>query len=355
MQCRTWVCDAIKTIEQDFQRSADTHLLKLNIPKLKNIHLYFKDESIHPTGSLKHRLARSLFLHGICNGKITANTTVIEASSGSTAVSEAYFARLLNLKFIAVMPKSTSVEKIEQIKFYGGECFMVDDHREIYSQAESLAKKLNGHYMDQFTFAEQATDWRGNNNIADSIFEQMAKEDFPDPSWIVVGAGTGGTSATIGRYIRYLSKTTKLCVVDPENSVFFDYYKTADKTLCSEQASGIEGIGRPRVEPSFIASVIDEMIRVPNAASIAGVHFLEKLLGKKYGGSTGTNLFGMINLAHQMYKNKQQGSIVGLMCDNGDRYLQTYYNPDWLKLKGYDINQWYKVYEKFYDTLSWLK
>lgn len=67
---------------------------------------------------------------------------------------------------------------------------------------ETLARELNGHYMDQFTFAERATDWRGNNNIADSIFRQMSHEPHPQPSWIVMSAGTGGTSATIGRYIR---------------------------------------------------------------------------------------------------------------------------------------------------------
>ncbi|HAN90425.1 MAG TPA: cysteine synthase, partial [Erythrobacter sp.] len=66
-----------------------------------DIAIYLKDESSHPTGSLKHRLARSLFLYGLCNGWICENTPVVEASSGSTAVSEAYFARMLGLRFIA--------------------------------------------------------------------------------------------------------------------------------------------------------------------------------------------------------------------------------------------------------------
>ncbi len=62
----------------------------------------------HPTGSLKHRLARSLFLYGLCNGWIRPSRPVIEASSGSTAVSEAYFAQLIGVPFIAVMPRTTS-------------------------------------------------------------------------------------------------------------------------------------------------------------------------------------------------------------------------------------------------------
>ena len=92
-----WTSQAIAIIEADFRRSADTHLLKVELPAIANIDLYLKDESTHPTGSLKHRLARSLFLYGLCNGLIARDTTIIESSSGSTAVSEAYFAKLLGL------------------------------------------------------------------------------------------------------------------------------------------------------------------------------------------------------------------------------------------------------------------
>jgi cysteine synthase A len=84
---RDWVDNAIRLIEADAQRSADTHLLRYPLPAEWEIDLYVKDESTHITGSLKHRLARSLFLYGLCNGSIGENTPIIEASSGSTAVS----------------------------------------------------------------------------------------------------------------------------------------------------------------------------------------------------------------------------------------------------------------------------
>lgn len=140
----------------------------------------------NPTGSLKHRLARSLFLYGLCNGWINKDTTIIESSSGSTAISEAYFARLLGLRFIAVVPKTTAKKKIEQIQFYGGEAHFVERSDEIYAESRRLAEELNGHYMDQFTYAERATDWRSNNNIANSIFSQMTYERYPVPRWIVM-------------------------------------------------------------------------------------------------------------------------------------------------------------------------
>ena len=66
----TWITESINKITADYHRSADTHLFRLEIPQLKGVDLYLKDESTHPTGSLKHRLARSLFMYALCNGKM---------------------------------------------------------------------------------------------------------------------------------------------------------------------------------------------------------------------------------------------------------------------------------------------
>lgn len=337
---REWTCHAIDKINADFNRSSDTHLIKLDLPFFKGIDLYLKDESTHPTGSLKHRLARSLFLYGICNGKINENTPIIEASSGSTAISEAYFARLLGLRFIAVVPQTTVQEKIELIDFYGGECVKVKNS-EIYAESERLVRDLGGYYMDQFTYAERATDWRSNNNIAESIFKQMQLEANPIPDWIVVGAGTGGTSATIGRYIRYnpeLFCKTKLCVADVENSVFYPYYQHRDESITATVGSRIEGIGRPRVEPSFNPDVIDDMCLIPDAASIATIHWLEGIIGRKVGASTGTNIYAAFQLMQKMADKGQTGSVVTLLCDSGERYLATYYNSEWLNKNEIDID-----------------
>ena len=348
MTTRIWTNRAIDRIEADFRRSADTHLLKVDLPAAINAHLYLKDESTHPTGSLKHRLARSLFLYGLANGWITENKPVIESSSGSTAVSEAYFARLLGLPFYAVMPKGTSKSKIDQIEFYGGICHFVTKY-DVYREARELAVQLNGHYMDQFTYAERATDWRGNNNVAESIFRQLEQEPKPEPDWIVVSAGTGGTSATIGRYIRYKKYSTKLCVADPDNSVFFDYFVSGNSDLTIDSPSKIEGIGRPRVEPSFIKTVVDAMIKVPDAASIAMVQYLERILNRRVGGSTGTNMFAALQLLSGTPVTETPTTILSMICDSGDRYMDTYYNPSWLQKNNLNIEPFIDQISHFFD------
>ena len=348
-----WVREAVRRIERDYQRSADTHLVLVDMPAFPRLRLYLKDEATHPTGSLKHRLARSLFLYGLCNGWIREGTTIVEASSGSTAVSEAYFARMLGLPFVAVMPRGTSPAKVAQIEFYGGRCHPVERADGVYAEAERLARELAGHYMDQVTYAERATDWRGNNNIAESIYAQMRAEPYPEPHWIVVGAGTGGTSATIGRYIRYHGNATRLAVVDPERSVFLDYWRTGDASLRSAEGSDVEGIGRPRVEPSFVPGVVDRMLRVPNAASYAAMRVLERRVGRSYGGSTGTNFCGAIEIACEMAADGVEGSIVTLACDAGDRYLDTYRDDRWLAQHGYDIAPQVERLERACATGIW--
>jgi cysteine synthase A len=347
---RSWVSTAIKIIEADFNRSSDTHLLRVPLPGAPGIALYIKDESTHPTGSLKHRLARSLFLYGLCNGWIGPDTTVVEASSGSTAVSEAYFARMLGLRFIAVMPRSTSAEKIAAITFYGGECHFVDSAAEMYAESAHLADALGGHYMDQFTYAERATDWRGNNNIAESIFGQMAHEKHPVPAWIVVGAGTGGTSATLGRYIRYRRLPTRLCLADPEASVFHRHF--ADRRICtlSEPPSVIEGIGRPRCEPSFVPELIDRACAVPDAASLAAARVLSRRIGRSCGGSTGTNMWALAQIISEMVERGEQGSMATLLCDSGERYRSTHLNDSWLQERRIDLRREEEALERFFET-----
>ena len=349
---REWADNAIRTIRAENNRSADTHLYAVPLPEQWGIQLYLKDESTHRSGSLKHRLARSLFLFGLVNGWIREDTTIVEASSGSTAVSEAYFARLLGLPFIAVMARTTSQEKIALIEQFGGACLLVENASDVYAVAEDVAATCNGHYMDQFTYAERATDWRGNNNIAESIFEQLAQERHPVPTWVVVGAGTGGTSATIGRFLRYRRFDTRLCVVDPENSAFFDGWANLDNATVA-RGSRIEGIGRPRVEPSFVPSVVDAMVSVPDAASIAAARWCSRVTGRLVGGSTGTAIWGALRLVSEMRAADEAGSVVTLLCDGGERYRGTYYDDAWLSAQGIDIAPYTATLEGFYETGEW--
>ena len=332
---RDWTIDALATLRREAARSADTHLLRLTFPGFAGIDFYFKDEAAHPTGSLKHRLARSLYLYALCNGRLRPGQRVVDASSGSTAISEAWFARLLGLQFTAVMPTCTAPRKIADVQALGGRCDLVDDPSQVYERAAAHAADGACH-LDQFGLAERATDWRGNNNIAESIIGQLAGEPHPEPAWIVCGAGTGGTSATIGRYLRYRGLHTRLCVAEPAGAAFARGWQSRNRNATASRATVIEGIGRPRVEPGFLFDVVDDVVEVPDTASIAAMRLLEEHLGRRYGGSSGTNLVACLQLAARMRERGETSSIVSLLCDPGERYDRTLYDPAWLRRNGID-------------------
>ena len=238
------------------------------------------------------------------------------------------------------MPRCTAPAKIREIEALGGRCDLVDDAGDVYARAADLAASLGGHYLDQFTNAERATDWRGNNNIAESIIEQMRLEPHPLPEWIVCGAGTGGTSATIGRYLRYRKLPTQLCVAEPTGCAFALAWPTRARAIQGGRASCIEGIGRARVEPSFVLEVVDTVIEVADAASCAGAWLLEEISGRRFGGSSGTNLVASLTLACRMHEAGKRGSIVTLLCDRGERYADTIFDREWLAHQGLGIDAW---------------
>ena len=346
---RTWTAEAIATLQRESARSADTHLLHMRFPGFPGIDFYFKDEAAHPTGSLKHRLARSLFLYALCNGRLKPGQTVVDASSGSTAISEAWFARLLGLQFTAVMPDCTSPGKIAAIRELGAQCDLTPPGQCTQERARQIARD-GGCFLDQFGLAERATDWRGNNNIAESILGQMVQEAHAEPEWIVCGVGTGGTSATIGRYLRYRGMATRLCVAEPSGMVYAGAWRARDRDAHVDCLSLIEGIGRQNVEPSFQFDVVDEVIEVDDAASVAAMLLIEELLGFRYGGSSGTNLVACLQLAQRMREAGRTGSIVTLLCDRGARYRETLYDGAWLAERGVDPMPWRRAIANALET-----
>ena len=100
------------------------------------------------------------------------------------------------------------------------------------------------------------------------------------------------------------------------------------------------------MEASFIPSLIDRMIQIPDAASIATIHWLEGKTQRKCGASTGTNLFGALVLAKEMISNNEQGSIVTMICDSGERYLDTYFDQKWIEGQGLDLSPYLSALER---------
>jgi cysteine synthase A len=338
---RRWASDAIARLEAAGRASPETPLFE--IPQRRaaaGIQLFAKDESAHPSGSLKHRLARSLFLYALCSGRLRPGQGVVDASSGSTAVSEAWFARRLGLPFVAVMPEGTAIAKQREVEAAGGRCELVGPGVDTVAHARALAEATGACFLDQFGLAATATDWRGNNNIGEALLRQCREAGGGDPAWVVCGAGTGGTSGTIGRHLRHAGSDARLCVAEPPGAAFAAGWRTRDRGARASRATCIEGIGRARVEPCFAFELADAVVEVEDTASIAGAWALRHWTRRWVGGSSGTNLVAALRLAAGMRARGERGSIVLLLCDRGDRYADTLFEPAWLQAQGHELGPW---------------
>jgi cysteine synthase len=96
--------------------------------------------------------------------------------------------------------------------------------------------------------------------------------------------------------------------------------------------------------------LIDRAYAAPDAASIAAARVLSRRIGRSCGGSTGTNLWGAAQIAAEMAERGEQGSIVTLLCDSGERYRSTHLDDTWLAARGIDIRPAEETMERFFAT-----
>ena len=150
---------------------------------------------------------------------------------------------------------------------------------------------------------------------------------------VAVFAGFGGYGSARAFTNGFGPHPTRLCVVDLEDSIFCSSWM-GDPSSFTGRPSRIEGIGRQRVEPSFLRDIVDHMIQVPDAASIATMRYMRERTGRSVGGSTGTNVWGAFLLVAEMLSLGERGSVVTLVCEGGDRYAGTYYSDEWVRDQG---------------------
>ncbi|GII81552.1 cysteine synthase [Sphaerisporangium rufum] len=322
-----WAAEGIARLDEDLARQGATPLRPFPLPAAWGVRLWLKDESVHPTGGLKHRLARAIFRTALAAGRIGRGTAVVDAVGGTMAVAEAYFARLLGLPYTAVMPRGSTGAEVERL---GGSVRHVHPPVAVYGEASRLAEEMGGHYLDYYASAA-TVDWQGGG-LAVELLDQVDR----CPAWIVVGAGTGATSAAIGRMLRERRLPARLAVVDPENSAYFPGWTLGAADYGTGMPSRIDGIGRPRMEPAFDPDVVDMVVPVPDAASVAAARRVREVTGSAVGPAAGTNLWGALELVTRMRDRDEPGDVITLIGDAGERHLHRCHDDAWAEAAGLD-------------------
>ncbi|WP_351224069.1 pyridoxal-phosphate dependent enzyme [Streptomyces sp. NPDC002133] len=279
-----WAADAVRELCADAE---PTPLVRLTGPPGE---LYVKDESAHPSGTLKHRLVRALLCEAVLDGTVREGTTLVMGTGGPAAVAGAYCARRAGLGFVALVPAKTTPAVREAVERYGGRWRIASVPADIQDEARGLSVKLGGHFLDHFADSERALARCPLPDLAEELYGQLAEAAAADPAWLVAGLGTGTTTATLGRYARKRGGPgTRVAGVDAEHSAYFPAWAGGCSDYTTGLPSPIPGIGRPRTEPAFRPELLDLVIPVAQDAAADGLRWLraEAAHGKGNGNGHG--------------------------------------------------------------------
>jgi cysteine synthase A len=324
-------------LEADARDAPRTPMRSLALPHDgAGVTLLLKDESAHPSVSLKHRLARDLLHAAAREGRLREGGTIVDASSGSTAISLAWFARRLGLRFAAVVPVGTAPPKLAAIRALGGDCVLVPRDVDAREHARRLAARTGGCFVDQFGRAGRIPATPGDEGLAAAVLAQSREHGAPI-EWFVCGAGTGGTSASVARGLRRSGSAARVCVAEPEGTAFARGFQRRP-AIGPPPRTLLEGVGRAAIEPGFAFDEVARVIERPDAESIATAWALAERLGVLHGGSSGLCVAAALVLAHAMHARERRGAIVALLGDDGARYATTLYDRDWLAANGVAID-----------------
>jgi cystathionine beta-synthase len=225
-----------------------------------------------------------------------------------------------------VIRNTTSKEKIKMLEIMGVDVIKVEaslppDHPDSYNNFASklAANDPNVFYIDQHNNLD-------NNeahymSTGPEIWQQMnGRIDY-----FVAGVGTGGTCTGAGRYLKEKNPEIQVIGVDPVGSIFYDYFKTGKIVESSRYL--IEGLGDEFLIKTAQLEMLDDMIQVTDKQAIENTFLLVAQEGILSGGSSGANIYGVLNLAKRL---KEPSVICTVICDSGYKYLSTVYNDDWL-------------------------
>ena len=319
-----------------FERISDavgwTPLVRLNrsVAGL-DCEVFAKIEFMNPMGSVKDRIARFMVEKAMADGRLVVGDTIIENSSGNTAMGLALMAVMEGLECTMVVRRQTSKEKLDGLRAMGVDLVLVDgnlppEHPESYNRtARRLAAENPAAYFpDQHNNRENSE--AHYRTTGPEIWRQMAQ----DIDYVVAGIGTGGTICGIARFLKQRDPSIKVVAIDPEGSVFFDYFHSG---VMTEPGSYLlEGLGDEELIGCPDFELIDDMIRISDRDAFLTARELARTEAVFGGGSSGAALWGVRQLAQRLH---EPARIVTLFPDSGFRYLSTIYNDDWMRERGF--------------------
>lgn len=270
-----------------------------------------KLEAFNPGGSVKDRVALAMIEDAEARGTLRPGATIIEPTSGNTGVGLAMVATIKGYHLILTMPETMSIERRNLLKALGAEIVLTDGLAGMagsIAKAKELREKLAGSVILQ-QFENSA-----NPNVHElTTGEEIWTDTDGKVDVFVAGVGTGGTVCGVARALKKHNPKIYIVAVEPASSPILAGGEAASHR--------IQGIGANFVPSIYDASLVDEVIPVPDDEAIRGGRELASAEGLLVGISSGATVYAARLLAERPdFANK---TIVALLPDTGERYLST--------------------------------
>ena len=263
-----------------------------------DVRILAKLESHNPTGSIKDRTAKSLIEDAERRGLVTPGDTIMEPTSGNTGISLAMICQVRGYRLVAVMPDNVTEERRQLLALYGAE--IVESDGEFGSNgAVEMAKRLsdeNGLFMP-FQYGNPANPQAHYDGTAAEIVR-----DCPEIDVFVAGLGTGGTLMGSARRLREHRSDIQIVACEPKQG---------------DPVSGLRSLEDGFVPPILDIQQLDRKLLVDNRASIV----MTRRLADEEGIFAGVSSGAVMHVCAQIARRMDRGTIVGIICDGGWKYL----------------------------------
>jgi cysteine synthase B len=280
----------------------NTPLIKLtSIPENQDVSIYCKLEGQNPGGSVKDRAALGMITGALERGDISAGDKLVEATSGNTGIALAMIAKLKGLQMTLIMPENATPERIKTMKAYGAEVILTPAEKTIEysrSKAEEMAAGGDYYMLNQF----------GNPDNYGMHYRTTGPEIWEDTNGeithFVSAMGTTGTIMGVSRYLKEQSADVQIVGTQPT------------------EGSSIPGIRR--WSPEFLPDIyeperVDRIVDVSEQEATA----MTRRMAEEESIMAGMSSGGALAAATKVAKGLEQGTIVCITCDRGDRYLSS--------------------------------
>jgi cystathionine beta-synthase len=321
--------------ENVLQAIGHTPLVRLNrLVGKEDAAVYAKCEFLNPGGSIKDRMALLILDQAERDGRIRPGAMLIENTSGNTGMGVALWAAVRGYRCVFTMPDKMSSEKVNALKALGAEVIVTptnvpaEDPRSYYETAKRLHRETPGSFLLNQYHNKENIEAHYRSTGAELIEECERAGLTPD--FFVAGLGTGGTMSGAGRRLKERYQKLKNIGVDPDGSVFLDYFKTGK--LGPSHVYKVEGIGEDMLCGALDFSVLDDIRRIDDKEAFTAARRLAREEGLFAGGSSGAAVHVACELARELGSGK---TILVVLPDSGSRYISKFYSDEWMKDNGF--------------------